>query len=176
MGGTSPQRWRSSQTGFTKDPGLSSALSRRMPGCRAGGEEAEQLQKMSNTLHLDRIKAGEGWIQQEGPSLGPTWDPIPGLGNTYSTFTMAPKPPLSVRETPVLRSARLLRLTPGAPSSISSCCSKPRWASRWLSCSWESLLLAWTRKTWLAWRRVQAECIRQRIYLSGHPVPDDSRR
>ena len=118
MGGTSPQRWRSSQTGFTKDPGLSSALSRRMPGCRAGGEEAEQLQKMSNTLHLDRIKAGEGWIQQEGPSLGPTWDPIPGLGNTYSTFTMAPKPPLSVRETPVLRSARLLQAALGFPVAL----------------------------------------------------------
>ena len=60
------QRWRSSQTGFTKDPGLSSALSRRMPGGRAGGEEAEQLQKMSNTLHLDRIKVGA----QRGRSVG----------------------------------------------------------------------------------------------------------
>ena len=176
MGGTSPQRWSSSQTGFTKDPGPSSALSQRMPGCRAGGEEAEQLQKRATPCTWIGLRLARAGSSRRGLLLSPTWDPTPGLENTYSTFTMAPKLPLSVRETPTLRSARLLRLTPGAPSSISSYCSRLRWASWWLSCSCESLLLAWTNKTWLARRRVQAECIRQHISLSGHPAPDDSRR
>lgn len=99
-----------------------------------------------NALHLDRIKAGKRPIQQAGHSLISTWDLSPGLEYVYSTFTMAPKPPLSVRETPSLRSARLVRLAPWAPSSASSYCSRVLWASWWLSCSWESLLLAYTTK------------------------------
>lgn len=50
--------------------------------------------KMSNTLHLDRLKAGEGWIQQEGPSLEPNMGPNPRTGkhlfNLYHGSKTAP--------------------------------------------------------------------------------------
>lgn len=126
--------------------------------------------KTRNTLHLDKIKAGECRIQQAGRSLIPTWDLIPGLQYAYSTFTMAPKPPLSVREMASLRSAKLVRLAPWAPSSTSSYCSRVLWASWWLSCSWDSLLLAYTTKiadiTWGLGERCQ-----ERYFFSPNVQP-----
>lgn len=82
-----------------------------------------------------------------GHSLTAAWNLVLGLEYVYSTFTMAPKPPLSVRETPSLRPVTLVRPAPGAPSSASAYCSKALGASWGLSCSWQSLLLAYTTET-----------------------------
>lgn len=139
------------RTGSTEESGLSLALSlkqgwstARTPGFTACGDMPSSSKKKRDALHLDGTKAGQCRTQQAGRSLVLTLDLIPGLQYIYSTFTMAPKPPLSVSETPSLRSAKLVRLAPWAPSSTSSYCSRVLWASWWLSCSWESLLLAYT--------------------------------
>lgn len=134
-------------------------------GCRVCGTH-KAAADTRNTPHLGRLEAGQRRIRQAGHSLTSTWDLIPGLEYIYSTFTMAPKPPLSVRETPSLRSAKLVRLAPWAPSSASSYCSRVLWASWWLSCSWESLFLAYTTKMADITRGLGGKCQARHIFFS----------